>query len=110
MPRPTREGVPQTLSKLAIKSLGVTILGQGEMTVRSESRDKEDRTHAKELSAPVAKPQRFGVCVIRKVNTLSVVFDRRANEGGFASNVPASDARIVNRDRLVRSFSGVRTA
>jgi hypothetical protein len=31
----TREGIPQTLSKLGIKSWGVTILGQGEMTVRS---------------------------------------------------------------------------
>jgi hypothetical protein len=35
MTRSTCEGVPQTLSKLAIKSLGVTILGQCEMTVRS---------------------------------------------------------------------------
>jgi len=35
MTRSTREGVTQTLSKLAIKRLGVTILSQGEMTVRS---------------------------------------------------------------------------
>jgi hypothetical protein len=110
MPRPTREGVSQTLSKLGIKSLGVTILGQCEMTVRSESRDKEDRTHAKELSAQVVKPQRLGVFVIQKVNTLSVISDRRANECEFAGNQPASGARIVNRGPLVGSFSGVRTA
>jgi hypothetical protein len=35
MTRSTREGIPQALIKLWIKSWGVTILGQGEMTMRS---------------------------------------------------------------------------
>jgi hypothetical protein len=95
MTRSTREGVLQTLRQLGLKSSGVTILGQGEMTVRSQSRDKQDSTHTKELSARVANPQRFGVCTIRKVNTLSVIFDRRAKDCGFAGSVPASNARKV---------------
>ncbi len=35
MTRSTRKCIPQTLRKLGIKSWGVTILGQGEMTMRS---------------------------------------------------------------------------
>ena len=54
MTRPTREGIPQTLRKLGIKSWGVTILAQGEMTVRSQSRDNKNRTHAENLPAQVA--------------------------------------------------------
>ena len=62
MARSAREGIPQTLRKLGIKSWGVTILDQCEMAVRSQSRDKKDRTHAENLPAQVAKPQRFGAC------------------------------------------------
>jgi hypothetical protein len=51
MTRPAREGTPQTLDKLGLKSWGVTILGQREMTVGSQSRDNKDRIHAENLPA-----------------------------------------------------------
>ncbi len=95
MTRPTREGIPQTLRKLGIKSWGVTILDQCEMTVRSQSRDNKDRTHAENLPAQVAKPQRFA-CVILGIVTLSVIFDRRTDECEFAINVAVSAVRIGN--------------
>ena len=40
----------------------------------------------------MAGPQRFRVYMIRKVNTLYVIIGWRANECGFAINVPASGA------------------
>jgi hypothetical protein len=40
------------------------------MTVRSQSRDNKDRTHAENLPAQVAKPQRFGVCDSRNCYAL----------------------------------------
>jgi hypothetical protein len=108
MTRTTREGIPQTLRKLGIKSWGVTILVQGEMTVRSQSRDNKDRTHAENLPAQVANRNGL-VYVIHRILTLSVPFYRRANKCGLDINVAVSGVRIANQGRLVGSFSGVRT-
>jgi hypothetical protein len=66
MTRSTSERVLQTLRKPGIKSWAVTILGQSEVTVRSENRDREGRIHSKKPTSSDGQAATFQMVLLKE--------------------------------------------